>query len=53
MKLRWIRYMRRISYARKTYSIQGSCGGKKIKHRDIKSAKNDIGISPSKWIQDH
>ena len=26
---------------------------KKTKHRDIKSAKNDIGISPSKWIQDH
>ncbi len=25
----------------------------KTKHRDIKSAKNDIGISPSKWIQDH
>ena len=27
-----------ISHVRKTYSIQGSFGGKKTKHRDIKSA---------------
>ena len=38
MKLRLISYTRRVSHVRKTYSIQGSFGGKKTKHRDIKSA---------------
>ena len=52
MNLRLISCMRRISHVRKTYSIQGSCRGKKTKHRDIKTTLEYLRQNGFKTVED-